>query len=135
MDIQTLEKDNADLQKQNRKRTFVIVGFMIAGAVGGFVLARGMKGKTLAKVGATIGGSFLLGLPVLFATRKKTKERRVKIEENKKQIEALKAGTPISNTVNAVVAEGPSFFLSLSCSSFCLASSVASMFLILALKK
>jgi hypothetical protein len=103
MDIQTLEKDNADLQKQNRKRTFVIVGFMVAGAVGGFVLARGMKGKTLAKVGATIGGSLLLGLPILLATRKKAKERSVKIELNKKQIEALKAGTPVSNTVNAVV--------------------------------
>lgn len=103
MDIQTLEKENADFQKQNRKRTFVITGFMIAGAVGGFVLARGLKGKALATIGSTIGGSLLLGLPVAFATSKKAKERNLKIEANKIQIQAIKTGTPIGTVTNALV--------------------------------
>jgi hypothetical protein len=90
MDIQTLEKENGDLKKQNAKRNMVIGGFMVAGAVAGFLVARGMKGKVLAITLGTVGGSFAFGLPVLFATRKKAVERRKKIEENNLAITKLK---------------------------------------------
>jgi hypothetical protein len=98
MDIKTLQKDNADLQKQNNKRNFVIAGFMIAGAVGGFVIAKSMKTKTLVQIGATLGGSLLLGVPVLLITRKKALERTKKIKENEETIKGLQ-NVAVLNTV------------------------------------
>lgn len=98
MDIQTLEKENSDLRKQNQKRNMVIGGFMVAGAVAGFLVARGFKGKALAMTLGAVGGSFAFGLPVLFATRKKAVERRKKIEENNNEIKNLQnVNTTISN--------------------------------------
>jgi hypothetical protein len=99
MDIKTLQKDNADLQKQNNKRNFVIAGFMIAGAVGGFVIAKSMKTKTLVQIGATVGGSLLLGVPVLLMTRKKAVERTKKIKENEEIIKGLQSIGVMTNVV------------------------------------
>jgi hypothetical protein len=104
IDIKTrLQKDNADLQKQNNKRNFVIAGFMIAGAVGGFVIAKSMKTKTLVQIGATLGGSLLLGVPVLLMTRKKAVERTKKIKENEDAISALKSISVISDVVKDTI--------------------------------
>lgn len=100
MDIQTLEKENGDLKRQNRKRNMVIGGFMVAGAVAGFFVARGFKGKALAMTLGAVGGSFAFGLPVLFATRKKAVERRKKIEENNLKIKQLQ---DVNNAVTNVV--------------------------------
>lgn len=98
MDIQTLEKENSDLKKQNAKRNMVIGGFMVAGAVAGLLVARGFKGKALAMTLGAVGGSFVFGLPVLFATRKKAVERRKKIEENNLAITKLKdVNTSVAN--------------------------------------
>jgi hypothetical protein len=98
MDIQTLEKENGDLKRQNRKRNMVIGGFMVAGAVAGFFVARGFKGKALAMTLGAVGGSFAFGLPVLFATRKKAVERRKKIEQNNLAITELKdLNTSVAN--------------------------------------
>ena len=103
MDIQTLEKENGDLKKQNTKRNMVIGGFMIAGAVAGFLVARGFKGKALAMTLGAVGGSFVFGLPVLFATRKKAVERRKKIEENNLAITKLKDVNNSIANIGAVI--------------------------------
>ena len=100
MDIETLQKENSDLKKQNQKRNMVIGGFMVAGAVAGFLVARGFKGKALGMTLGAVGGSFLFGLPVVFATRKKAVERRKKIDENNTKIKQL---TDVNNAVTNVV--------------------------------
>lgn len=89
MDIQTLEKENGDLKTQNRKRNMVIGGFMVAGAVAGFLVARGFKQKALGITLGAVGGSLIFGLPLVFATRKKAVQRRKKIEDNNAQIKQL----------------------------------------------
>ena len=103
MDVQTLQKDNADLQKQNKKRNLVIAGFMIAGAAAGFAIAKSMKGKALVQVGATIGGSLLLGVPVLLMTRKKALERTKKIKDNETQIAGLQNVNSAVNTIASMI--------------------------------
>lgn len=102
MDIQTLEKVNGELKTQNRKRNMVIAGFMTAGAISGFLIARQLKGKALAQVLSVVGGSLVFGLPVLFLTRKKQQERRKKIEENNIEIQKLQAG---SNAVVSLITD------------------------------
>lgn len=104
MDIQTLEKENADLKNQNQKRNMVIGGFMVVGAVAGFLVARGFKQKALGLTLGAVGGSFLFGLPVLFATRKKAVERRKKIDENNTQIATLQnVNNAVTNLVTNVL--------------------------------
>ena len=103
MDVQTLQKENADLQKQNRKRNFVIGGFMVVGAVTGFVIAKSMKGKSLVKVGATIGGSLLLGVPVLLMTRKKALLRNQKITDNENRIATLQNVNAAVNSIGSMI--------------------------------
>ena len=72
---------------------------MIAGAVGGFVIAKSMKTKTLVQIGATVGGSLLLGVPVLLMTRKKAVERTKKIKENEETIKGLQSLGVMTNVV------------------------------------
>lgn len=71
-----LEKEIKDLRNQQTKRNLLVGGLMIVGAAGGFLLTRKMKTTTLIKTVSTIGGSLLLGLPVLLITNKKYKERK-----------------------------------------------------------
>jgi len=71
----------AKLKKKNRNRNLWIAGGMVVGAVGGFFIARYFKAKTLGLVLSTVGGSVVVGVPIILATRKKAVARRTEIEK------------------------------------------------------
>ena len=78
-----LDKEIKDLKSKQTKRNLLVGGLMITGAAAGFLISLKMKQSTAIKVVSTIGGSLILGLPVLLLTNKKYKERRQQIRDKR----------------------------------------------------
>jgi len=85
-----VEQDIKDLKAQQRKRSMVIAGYVVLGAVGGYVLGRSLKLTTWAKVYTTLGGSLLLGGATYFITKAKAERRKASIEEKEQMLEQAK---------------------------------------------
>lgn len=76
-----LDKEIKDLRAKQRNRNLLVGGLMVSGAVGGFLLSRKMKATKIIKILSTIGGSLILGLPVLLFTNKNYMNRKKEIKE------------------------------------------------------
>lgn len=82
-------KRTVELKKQNRNRNLWIAGGMVAGAVGGFFIAKYFKTKTLGLVLSTLGGSLAVGVPIILATRKKAVARKTELEALSKPVATM----------------------------------------------
>ena len=76
-----LDKEIKDLRAKQRNRNLLVGGLMVSGAVGGFLLSRKMKATKIIKILSTIGGSLILGLPVLLFTNKNYMNRKKEIKD------------------------------------------------------
>ena len=76
-----LDKEIKDLRAKQRNRNLLVGGLMVSGAVGGFLISRKMKATKIIKILSTIGGSLILGLPVLLFTNKNYMNRKKEIKE------------------------------------------------------
>lgn len=76
-----LDKEIKDLKAKQRNRNLLVGGLMVSGAVAGFLLSRKMKATKIIKVVSTIGGSLILGLPVLLFTNKNYMNRKKEIKD------------------------------------------------------
>jgi len=84
------EKDLKYLKAQQRKRAFVVTGFLIVGAVGGYILGKQLKLSKVAKFATTLAGSVLIGGSVFMLTKKKAETRKKVIEEKEQSLEHAK---------------------------------------------
>lgn len=84
------EQDIKDLKAQQTKRNLVIAGYMVVGAVGGYLLSRAFKLNVWQKATVTIVGSLALGGSVLLLTKKKAKARKEAIKTKKQTLEQAK---------------------------------------------
>jgi len=76
-----LDKEIKDLRAKQRNRNLLVGGLMITGAIAGFLVSRKMKATKIIKVLSTIGGSLILGLPVLLFTNKNYMNRKKEIKD------------------------------------------------------
>ena len=76
-----LDKEIKDLRAKQRNRNLLVGGLMVSGAVGGFLISRKMKATKIIKILSTIGGSLILGLPVLLFTNKNYMNRKKEIKD------------------------------------------------------
>ena len=76
-----LDKEIKDLRAKQRNRNLLVGGLMVSGAVGGFLLSRKMKATKIIKILSTIGGSLILGLPILLFTNKNYMNRKKEIKD------------------------------------------------------
>jgi len=76
-----LDKEIKDLRAKQRNRNLLVGGLMITGAIAGFLVSKKMKATKIIKVLSTIGGSLILGLPVLLFTNKNYMNRKKEIKD------------------------------------------------------
>ena len=84
------EQDIKDLKAQQRKRNLVVFGYMVVGAVGGYLIGKYLKLSPLKKATVTIVGSLALGGSVLLLTKKKAQARKESIKTKKQTLEQAK---------------------------------------------
>jgi uncharacterized Rossmann fold enzyme len=84
------EQDIKDLKAQQRKRNLVIAGYMVVGAVGGYIVGRYLKLATWKKVSATVLGSLVFGGTVYLVTKPKAKRRKENIKSKQQTLEQAK---------------------------------------------
>lgn len=84
------EQDIKDLKAQQRKRNLVIVGYMIVGAVGGYLIGKYLKLSPLKKATTTVVGSLVLGGSVFMLTKRKAETRKAVIKQKQQTLEQAK---------------------------------------------
>jgi hypothetical protein len=84
------EQDIKDLKQQQRNRNLVVVGYMVVGAVGGYLIARHLKLSTLKKATTTVVGSLALGGSVFMLTKRKAEIRKELIKQKQQTLEQAK---------------------------------------------
>ena len=84
------EQDIKDLKAQQRKRNLVIVGYLIVGAVGGYLIGKYLKLSPLKKATTTVVGSLVLGGSVFMFTKRKAETRKAVIKEKQQILEQAK---------------------------------------------
>ena len=87
IDKQATDNKIKTIKKQTLNRNIYIGVAMVVGALGGFLIAKGMKTPILTTVLATVGGSLVLGVPAILLTKKDAAARKVEM----KSLEAKKS--------------------------------------------
>jgi predicted phage tail protein len=87
IDKQATDNKIKTIKKQTLNRNIYIGVAMVVGALGGFLIAKGMKTPILTTVLATVGGSLVLGVPAILLTKKDAAARK----EEMKSLEAKKS--------------------------------------------
>jgi uncharacterized membrane protein len=98
IDKQATDNKIKTIKKQTRNRNIYIGVAMGVGAIGGFLIAKGMKTSTLTTVLATVGGSLVLGVPAILLTKKDAATRK---EEMKSLL--AKKSTVVEETPKGVM--------------------------------
>lgn len=84
------EQDIKDLKAQQRKRNLVVFGYMVVGAVGGYLIGKYLKLSPLKKATTTVVGSLVLGGSVFMLTKRKAESRKAVIKEKQQTLEQAK---------------------------------------------